>query len=48
MTAPAAWTSGSGIDPFDTAPLSCAGVTIYKAVKVGYVRPADLVAIMAI
>jgi len=30
-----------GIDPFDAAPLSCAGVTTYKAVKVGNVRPAD-------
>ena len=34
--------------PFDAAPLSCAGVTTYKAVKVGNVRPADLVAISGI
>ena len=36
------------IDPFDAAPLSCAGVTTYKAVKVGNVRPADLVAISGV
>src|SRR5580693_5012166 len=34
--------------PFDAAPLSCAGVTTYKAVKVGNVRPADLVAISGV
>src|SRR5580704_9416600 len=38
----------AGISPFDAAPLSCAGVTTYKAVKVGNVRPADLVAISGI
>ena len=37
-----------GVDPFDAAPLSCAGVTTYKAVKVGNVRPADLVAISGV
>ncbi len=37
-----------GISPFDAAPLTCAGVTTYKAVKVGNVRPADLVAISGI
>ncbi len=37
-----------GVDPFDAAPLTCAGVTTYKAVKVGNVRPADLVAISGI
>ncbi len=37
-----------GIDPFEAAPLSCAGVTTYKAVKVGNVRPADLVAISGV
>ena len=37
-----------GIDPFDAAPLTCAGVTTYKAVKVGNVRPADLVAISGV
>ncbi len=37
-----------GIGPFEAAPLSCAGVTTYKAVKVGNVRPADLVAVSGI
>src|SRR5918912_2902906 len=37
-----------GIDPFDAAPLTCAGVTTYKAVKVAGVKPADLVAIWGI
>ncbi len=38
----------AGVDPFDAAPLTCAGVTTYKAVKVGNVRPTDLVAISGI
>jgi alcohol dehydrogenase, propanol-preferring len=37
-----------GISSFDAAPLTCAGVTTYKAVKVGNVRPADLVAISGV
>ena len=37
-----------GIDPFVAAPLTCAGVTTYKAVKVGRVQPAELVAISGI
>ena len=37
-----------GIDPIDAAPLTCAGLTTYKAVKVGNVRPGDLVAISGI
>jgi propanol-preferring alcohol dehydrogenase len=37
-----------GIDPFDAAPLTCAGVTTYKAVKVAGVEPADLVAVWGI
>jgi propanol-preferring alcohol dehydrogenase len=37
-----------GINPFEAAPLTCAGVTTYKAVKVGNVHPADLVAISGI
>src|SRR5512139_1083550 len=36
------------IDPFEAAPLTCAGVTTYKAVKVGQVRPTDLVLIYGI
>jgi len=38
----------TGIDPFDAAPLTCAGVTTYKAVKVSGAKPADLVAIWGI
>ncbi|WP_128378847.1 alcohol dehydrogenase AdhP [Streptomyces cavernae] len=37
-----------GIDPRDAAPLTCAGVTTYKALKVAEVRPAQLVAISGI
>jgi len=37
-----------GVDPFDAAPLTCAGVTTYKAVKVSKARPADLVAVWGI
>src|SRR5579863_2539447 len=38
----------AGIDPREAAPLTCAGVTTFKAVKVGNVRPGDLVAISGI
>jgi len=38
----------AGIDPRVAAPLSCAGVTTYKAVKVGNVRPGDLVLVSGI
>jgi alcohol dehydrogenase, propanol-preferring len=34
-----------GIHPFEAAPLTCAGVTTYKAVKVSGTRPSDLVAV---
>jgi propanol-preferring alcohol dehydrogenase len=34
-----------GIDPFDAAPLTCAGVTKYKAVKMSGARSSDLVAV---
>ncbi len=37
-----------GVDPFDAAPLTCAGVTTYKAVKVSGTRPSDLVAVFGI
>lgn len=37
-----------GVDPREAAPLTCAGVTTFKAVKVGNVRPGDLVAISGI
>ena len=36
------------VDPFDAAPLTCAGVTTYKAVKVPGVKPANLVAVWGI
>ena len=36
------------VDSLDAAPLTCAGVTTYKAVKVGNVRPGDLVAISGV
>ncbi len=38
----------AGVDPFDAAPLTCAGVTTYKAVKVSRTRPSDLVAVFGI
>jgi alcohol dehydrogenase, propanol-preferring len=38
----------AGVDPVDAAPLACAGVTTYKAVKVAGTRPSDLVAIFGI
>jgi len=38
----------TGIDPREAAPLTCAGVTTYKAIKVGNVRPGDLVAISGV
>ena len=37
-----------GVDPMDAAPLSCAGVTTYKAVKVSGARSSDLVAVFGI
>jgi propanol-preferring alcohol dehydrogenase len=38
----------AGIDPLDAAPLSCAGVTTYKAVKVAGTRSSDLVAVFGV
>jgi propanol-preferring alcohol dehydrogenase len=38
----------SEIDPLDAAPLTCAGVTTYKAVKVSGARSTDLVAVFGI
>ena len=40
--------SASRIDPLDAAPLTCAGVTTYKAVKVSGARSSDLVAVFGI
>jgi len=37
-----------GITPIDAAPLSCAGVTIYKALKVASIVPTERVAIFGI
>lgn len=37
-----------GVDPLDAAPLTCAGVTTYKAVKVSGARSSDLVAVFGI
>ena len=37
-----------GVTPFDAAPLTCAGVTTYKAVKVAGVRAAERVAIFGV
>jgi propanol-preferring alcohol dehydrogenase len=37
-----------GVDPGAAAPLTCAGVTTYKAVKVSGVRPAQLCAVFGI
>jgi len=37
-----------GVDPVDAAPLTCAGVTTYKAVKVAGTRPTDLVSVVGV
>jgi alcohol dehydrogenase, propanol-preferring len=37
-----------GIDPLDGAPLTCAGVTMFKAVLVGGTRSTDLVAVYGV
>jgi propanol-preferring alcohol dehydrogenase len=41
-------TVSAGVDPLDAAPLTCAGVTTYKAVKLSGARPASLVAVFGI
>ena len=38
----------AGIDPVDAAPLTCAGVTTYKAVKVAGTRSSDMVAVFGV
>ncbi|MFC5943832.1 zinc-dependent alcohol dehydrogenase [Micromonospora harpali] len=38
----------AGVEPAEAAPLTCAGVTTYKAVKVAGVRPGDRVAVFGI
>ncbi len=37
-----------GVSSFDAAPLTCAGVTTYKAIKVAGIRPAERVAIFGV
>jgi propanol-preferring alcohol dehydrogenase len=37
-----------GVEPFDAAPLSCAGVTSYKAIKVAHVQPGETIAVFGI
>lgn len=37
-----------GVSSFDAAPLTCAGVTTYKAVKVAHVTPSERVAVFGI
>jgi propanol-preferring alcohol dehydrogenase len=37
-----------GMDPLDAAPLTCAGVTTYKAIKVAGTRSSDLVAVFGV
>lgn len=37
-----------GVSSFDAAPLTCAGVTTYKAIKVAGIRPSERVAIFGI
>jgi len=38
----------ASVDPLDAAPLTCAGVTTYKAVKVSGARSSDLVAVFGV
>jgi len=38
----------SGVDSLAAAPLACAGVTTYKAVKVSGARASDLVAVFSV
>ncbi|CAF0993731.1 unnamed protein product [Rotaria sp. Silwood1] len=37
-----------GMDPFTSAPLYCAGVTVYKALKISQVRPGEWVSIVGV
>ncbi|MBA2953709.1 alcohol dehydrogenase AdhP [Nocardioides sp. MAH-18] len=37
-----------GVSPRDAAPLTCAGVTTYKAIKVAHIRPSERVAVFGI
>jgi len=37
-----------GVSPQDAAPLTCAGVTTYKAIKVAHIKPSEKVAVFGI
>jgi len=37
-----------GVSPLDAAPLTCAGVTTYKAVKVAHIQPTERIAVFGI
>ncbi len=37
-----------GMDPFASAPLFCAGVTVYKALKISKVQPGEWVSIVGV
>lgn len=37
-----------GLDPIEAAPLTCAGVTTYKAVKVAGIQPTELVSVVGV
>ena len=37
-----------GMDPYTSAPLFCAGLTVYKALKVSQARPGQWVSIIGI
>ena len=37
-----------GVSSFDAAPLTCAGVTTYKAIKVAHIQPSERVAIFGV
>ncbi|NEM92560.1 alcohol dehydrogenase AdhP [Galbitalea soli] len=38
----------AGVSPLDAAPLTCAGVTTYKALKVAHVQPTERVAVFGV
>jgi propanol-preferring alcohol dehydrogenase len=38
----------AGVDPFDAARLTCAGVTTYRAVKVAGTRSSNLVGVFGV
>ncbi|MET0821992.1 MAG: alcohol dehydrogenase AdhP [Aeromicrobium sp.] len=48
VAAPFAVTVPAGVEPLDAAPLTCAGLTAYKSVKVAAVQPGENVAVFGI